>query len=511
MKVLLINAPKTNRIGGGYVSPIVDANVPLALLQLAAVLEKYGHEVKIIDNIADRDSQILEKGEDYLRYGIPEEILLRRIKEFNPVLVGISGMFTAQLNDVLSMSKLVKKYKKNIPVVIGGGVANAEEVIKFLENEKSVDIIVYGEGEYTLLELVEGYSLGKTKLKDIKGIYYRDKTGKVIKNEKRQWEFHLDNIPFPAYHLIDMDYYLDLPKKKQIYYRTRDDYRTITLSTSRGCPERCHFCAVFLTMGRLWRGFSPEYVVEHIKLLVNKYNVEQIHIEDDNFSHHVERAREIMDLMIKDKVKVKWDPSSGLRADKIDEDLIVKMKKSGCTRVNVAPEVGNQEVLDKIIKKRMSLNAVVQVAKWCKKHKLPLQAFFVIGFPGETKRDIQMTVDFAKMLMRKYDVIVSGAMNATQFYGTEMYKEAKEKGYLIEEVTPDNISQGMPGFRGFFRTEEFGPEDLMEFNKKLVRAAYFYSAKRYLKQPGQLIKRFRNPFLIKVALERFLKGAYVSN
>ena len=281
------------------------------------------------------------------------------------------------------------------------------------------------------------------------------------------------------------------------------------LTTSRGCPENCCFCYVNVVSGKVWRGFSAEHVVEHIKLLVQKYNVEQIHIEDDNFTFDINRVKEICKGIIKEGIKVRWDTPNGVRADRLDEELIKLMKEAGCTRLTIAPEVGNQEILDKIVGKKLNLNDVVKVAEICKKVKMPLVAFFVIGFPGETKKNIQETVDFAKMLMRKYDVIVGGAMHATPFYGTKLYKECKEKGYLTQEVTPELLGQSLSGQAGLIKTNEFSPEDLKNFNKQLIRASFYYSAKRYIKHPIKLIKRFSKFYLIKGAVKRFVKGADV--
>src|SRR3989344_3987904 len=306
--VLFIVPPKTRRPMSGYISPLVDASVPLGILQMASFLEKNNYTVKLIDNLGDKESVSHKSNKEEIMYGIPKARLKQRIKESNANIVG-----RAVIND---------------------------EIVKILKDKPEIDLCVYGEGENTILDLAK-WCEGNIKLEDVDGIAYK-KDGKVIKNKPRQWNFKLDELPFPAYHLVDMDWYLELPKKG-IHYRIKDDYRTMTMITSRGCPENCNFCAIHLVSGKAWRAFSPEYVVDHMQLLVEKYGVEQIHIEDDNFTLDMKRAEKICDLIIERGLNVRWDTPNGVRADKLSERLIIKLKKAGCWRLTVAPEVGNQE------------------------------------------------------------------------------------------------------------------------------------------------------------------------
>ncbi len=506
MKVLFINPPKTRVHGTGFISALVDLGIPLGTLQLASWLEKNKQKVAVIDCAGDPKAVPQRIDNNKIRFGITAEDLMQRIKKFSPDLVGISGQFIAQQDDVLWVSKIVKEISPKVPVVVGGSVIYPE-IYDVLKRESTLDICAFGEGEETLLELVK-WVRGEIKLKDIKGIIYKNK-GKVIKNEKRQWIFDIEKIPMPAYHLIDMNHYLELPKKG-FFYRLKDTKRSISLITSRGCPENCCFCAVHYVSGKPWRAFSAEYVLDHIELLVRKYGVEQIHIEDDSFTLDMNRAHKIMDGIIERGLKFQWDTLNGVRADKLDESLIRKMKAAGCTRLCIAPEVGSQRVLDEIIDKRMSLKDVVEVSRICKDVGMPLQAFFMIGLPGETRQELRQTVDFAKMLMRKYNVIVATVLRATPYYGTRMYEEAKAKGYLKKDPTPDDFASSLSGSNIIIETEEFNKEYLDRLSKELIRASCVYSAVRYLKQPLKLLRRFRNPYLIKTAVMRFIKGSDIT-
>src|SRR3989344_2882598 len=351
MRVLLINAPKTRVHGTGFISSLVDLGVPMGNLQIASWLEKNNHKVALIDCAGDPKAKAQRIDASKIMFGITREDLIKRIKDFKPELVGISGQFIAQLDDVLWVAKTVKEINSKTPVIVGGSVIHPQ-IYDVLKKEKTLDMCVFGEGEETILDVIK-YVQGKMKLKNIKGIIYKEK-GKVTKNPARQWMFDIEKLPLPAYHLIDMNHYLNLPKKG-FFYRLKDTKRSITLITSRGCPENCCFCVVHYVSGKPWRAFSAEYVLNHIELLVKKYGVEQIHIEDDNFTLDMKRAHTIMDGILDRGLKFRWDTLNGVRADKLDEPLIRKMKAAGCTRICIAPESGSQQVLDTVIDKRMSL------------------------------------------------------------------------------------------------------------------------------------------------------------
>jgi magnesium-protoporphyrin IX monomethyl ester (oxidative) cyclase len=502
MKLLLINPPKTRRPGAGYISPLVDAGLPVSLLHLAAYVEEKDYDVEILDCIVDDKAVPQHLGKDVMRYGIPEDVLQKKIKESKADIIGITSHFTAQLDNVFWVSNIVKKVNKKIPVIVGGAAISID-VVNILKRVKSIDIAVLGEGEITLVELLEYFSEKRKRLELINGIVYRD-NDKIKITKKRGLIMDLDSLPLPAYHLIDMNKYLELPKKG-IYNRLRDEYRSVSLITSRGCPFNCVFCAVHVVSGKLWRAYSADYVIRHIKLLVEKYDVEQIHVEDDNFGLDMKRCDKIVEGVIKNKLNIRWDTPNGIRADRLNRELVRKMKKSGCFKLTIAPESGSQDVLDTIVDKSLDLRKVVEVAKICKEEKMPLIAFFVIGFPGETKKDIRKTLNFARFLMKKYGVIVGGAMYATPFYGTRLYEICKKKNYFVREVTPKNLVDSMMS-NPMIKTEEFTPQDLLNFNKELIRSSFYYSAKRYIKHPIKLIKRFSSPFLIKATFGRFIKG-----
>jgi magnesium-protoporphyrin IX monomethyl ester (oxidative) cyclase len=222
-------------------------------------------------------------------------------------------------------------------------------------------------------------------------------------------------------------------------------------------------------MGRKWRPRTPENVIKEIEMLVNEYNVGELGFEDDNFTFDMERAYKICDMMIQKgfNKKFKWLTPNGIRADKVDERLLKKFKESGCEEVTFAPESGNQWVVNNIIKKNLDLQKVEEGARICKEIGLRCGMFFVIGLPGETKEQINDTVEFAKRMKKDYGVIPM-LFTAWPYYGTEMYKICVEKGYLTKTKKED-FEWGLVNEEPMIKTPEFTPEDLVKIRHSFSR------------------------------------------
>ncbi|MCW4030761.1 MAG: B12-binding domain-containing radical SAM protein, partial [Candidatus Bathyarchaeota archaeon] len=422
MKILLVNPPQ--RFFPGSDPPA--ANLPLGLLYIAAVLDTAGYKVEILDTFMT-DFPFRKIG-DVTEVGMPYETIKEEIQRRNPDIVGIANPFTCQTEHAVRVADIVKKVNSSILTVVGGPHVTVVP-IEFLEKTKAVDIVVIGEGEYTILDIVHFFE-GNKKVSNIQGIAYR-MDGKVVLNSPRPFNKNLDELPYPAYHLVDMEKYLN---PERIEYRSFQS-RALSMVTSRGCPFNCSFCSVHLHMGKLFRAHSANYVVDHIEYVVNKYRVKTIYFEDDNLTFDIERFEAICDKIIERGINFQWETPNGVRADYLTLDLLKKMKNSGCQSVFVGIESGDQCVLDNIIGKSLKLKKVIKFAEMSKKIGLKTGAFYIIGFPGETKENMRNTVEFALMMKRKYDVGMH-LLFATPLYGTRLYKECKKKGYIRGELTP---------------------------------------------------------------------------
>jgi len=372
-------------------------SIPLGLAYLASFLEKDNHQVKIIDSAT-------------LDYKIKD--IKSQIKEFNPQLVGVTAT-TSSIYDAYDVAKLTKSLNPKIKVVIGGPhvTFTAKQT---LQECPFIDIVVRREGEETFKELVNNLEFSGENnlfLKKIKGITFRD-NGKIEETENRPFIKNLDEIPFPAYHLLPMDRY------------NLEGKRFSAIMSSRGCPFSCIFCSSSALFGKIWRARSPENVIEEIKLLKYKYKIREIEFLDDTFTLNNKRVGKICELLIRENLGISWACSS--RVDTINQSLIEKLKKAGCHTIYLGIESGSQKILN-IISKGITLTQSEKTISLIKKANLNTFGSFVIGIPGETVKTIKKTINFARKISPSFAQFTI----CTPYPGTKLFKIAKEKGWLL--------------------------------------------------------------------------------
>ena len=456
MKVLLINPPQTFYPG----SDLPAGNLPLGLLYVAAVLEEAGFEVEVLD--AFMTDVVFRRIGDSVEIGMSYDKIREEIQFRNPDVIGIANPFTCQTEHAARVAAISKATNHRIITVVGGPHVSVVPM-EFLEEATAVDIVVIGEGEYTMLEIAE-YAEGRKNIASIKGIAYRI-GNKFTLNPPRPPIDDLDELPFPAYHLLDMERYLS---PKNIEYRSFKD-RAISMITSRGCPFNCCFCSVHLHMGKKFRANSADYVLKHIKHVIGKYRIKTVFFEDDNLTFDLKRFERICDRIIEEGIRISWETPNGIRADGLTMPLLEKMKASGCNSVFFGIESGNQNVLDRIIGKNLNLRDVLKVARMCKKIGLKTAAFYIIGFPGEKKEDMIKTVELALTLKKEFDVGMLLHV-ATPSLGTRLYEECKKRGFIREDITARDLAEvrqtwGMP----IIQTDDFTPEEVREIALMAVR------------------------------------------
>lgn len=479
MKVLLINPPQTFYPG----SDPPAGNLPLGLMYIAAVLDEAAYKVEILD--AFMKGSTFKKSGDTTKVGMSYEEIKEEIRRRKPDIVGIANPFTCQVEHTIKVSDITKEVDPDILTVAGGPHVPAVPV-QFMEEAENIDIAVVGEGEYAMLDSVK-VAEGIKKISNVKGIVYRE-NGEIKQNAPRPFIKNLDELPFPAYHLVDMEQYLSGNK---IEYRSFKD-RSISMITSRGCPFNCCFCSVHLHMGKKFRAHSVDYVIRHIEHVVNKYKVKTIFFEDDNLTFDVKRFEAICDQIIEKHIKFNWETPNGIRADYLTRELLEKMKKSGCQSVFFGIESGDQYILDNIIDKSLNLKTVEEVAKMCKEIGISTAAFYIIGFPGEKKEHMLRTVELALRLKREYDVGMLLHV-ATPSLGTRLYKECLEKGYIQGDLTSRAFAEvrqtrGMP----LISTEDFTASEVKEIAAMAVQRYRKLSMINYFKNPWKTLKTALN-------------------
>ena len=495
-KILLIRPPFLEIEGSrGY-----SMDIPLGLLYIAAVLESHKCSVKVWDARIERKN-IFSKQQFSNGHliGASWVEIAERIKNESPDIVGISCQFTTQFHTAVKTSEIAKKINPGIVTVVGGPHASVMPE-NFLNHSKLIDFAVVGEGEYTLLEIAKWHR-GRRSLESIKGIVYRNGEG-ISHNEPRHPIENLDDLPFPAYHLIDMERYFDMKAKggNSDVSRPRYNYpgseRSISFITSRGCPFNCVFCSIHLHMGKKWRPHSADYVVRHLEHLIKNFNVRHIHFEDDNLTLEKKRFNKILNGIKEKGLSFTWDTPNGVRADTLDKDLLTKCMQGGCTYLIIAIESGDQYVLDHIIKKKLSLKKVIKVCEMAKEIGIDMRSFYVIGFPGETKKNMIKTIDLALNLQKKYS-ICPNLMVAKPLLGTSLYKQCNEKGYLVKPANSTTLATSTNG-NSIIKTEEFTPADLAwlqkNFHSRQKRIHYLNFVKNLMQTPTFFVYILLNSF-----------------
>jgi len=419
--------------------------LPLGLAYIAAVLEKEGHHVSVLDlNVQSDNLEIEIRSAD---------------------VVGIYA-YTAIVKAAWQLCDIAKRSNPNVVTVLGGPHVSALPLESLQRG--SVDIVIRGDGEYAMAELC-GRLEKRQKLEDVKGISYKESL-RLKENPDRKRIKNLDELPFPARHLFPLDHYT--PSRPTWVSKKA---KPVTIITSRGCPYNCVFC---YSARSEYRYRSPQNVLDEVRFLVDEYKVNYIEILDDLFTLIPKRAVEFCNLLIKEGVDVEWLNPEGNRVDLINRDFLVLAKRSGCRDVWYAVESGSQRVLDEVMSKGITIEQVRKAVKMSKEIGLKVGGFIVIGSPGETQNEIVATVDFACSLGLDYGQITI----CTPYPGTQLYNWIKREGkLLIDDWDMYNPFLG----RAFY---EYG-----ETKKEMVERMFRWAYRRFYLNPSFLAKLSVNP------------------
>lgn len=391
MKVLFVNPPQTASKYKfmGVIAP------PLGIAYMAGVLQENNIDVEILDASAeDMDFKDVEK-----------ELLKRK-----PDVVALTAL-TPTIGRALETAQVVKETLPD-SIVVMGGYHPTFNFIETLEDE-NVDIVIRGEGEYIMLNLVQALE-NQSSLHDVKGIVFEDKNSKeIVVNPEAPLIQDLDELPFPALNL--------LPMKK---YRLLDmDTHMTTMITTRGCPMQCSFCSSAAMHGKKIRERSVENIVDEIEYLKTNYDIDTIAFMDDTFTLKKRKVMAICDEILKRNIEIMWGCTS--RVDTLDEKLLKKMKEAGCITIFIGVESADQQQLDNMCK-NTTIAKIENAFKIAHKLKIRTIASVALGMPGDTKEIMNKTVKFVHKLKPNYAIYSL----ATPYPGTRFYKEAFEKNLI---------------------------------------------------------------------------------
>lgn len=429
-KVLLVNLPFEKIYSKTKLAKMTHAVPPLSLAALGGSLRLDGHEVKVFDfNLPENR---LPEFEDLCR-------------AFRPAFVGITFV-TPLFKEMTGIVDLIKSIDPNT-VVVGGGPHCSSYPEQTLQ-ESGLDIVVVGEGDLTIRDIVNGKYEGRTKI---------HLKGQPLEN--------LDDLPFPAYDLYDH-------RKYRVPKSIARKLPAAWIESSRGCVYGCIYCNKNI-FGRRFRTKSAERVVEEMVRLKNM-GIREVHFTDDAFTTDIKRAKRICDLLIERRVNLDFALINGIRVNQVDLELLRKLKAAGCYKIFLGLESGNQQILNNI-RKGQTLQQVVQAVAWAKQAGLEILGSFMIGLPGETEATMNDTIQFAKKLpidLAKMSILIP-------LPATPIFEEWDAKGIIKTKDWERFSFHTAP--RDLYDHPNLPWETITKYHDRFYREFYF--------RPGVIAKR----------------------
>ena len=417
-------------------------SVPLNLSYLGSVLEKEGYYVKgfnlDIEKISDKN-----------------------IKSFN--VFGVTFP-TSVFPSAVSLIKKIKKINPSAIIIVGG--SHSTTLSGNCLKVKEIDFVIVSDGEVSLVELMK-YFEGKTSLKKVPNLVYRSH-GKIIHN-KIEMIKDLDQIPFPAKHIFDISLY---PNKQKAYG---------DIIASRGCPFCCTNCKPALDKISSYRIRKPKKVVEEMKWLKEKYGVRHFSFSDSELVGPKPWVKKFTQELINQKLRITY--SCNGRTDQVDKEILLLLKKSGCVFIGFGIESGSQEVIDKILKKGISLEKSKQVIAESEKIGIGTGAWFMIGIPGENEGQVWQTIRFSQELASSIIEINI----ATPWPDTGFFNISKKNNWLIS----GNLSKLNEKNNSCINSKFLSSKKTMElseiFKQELIKKGW---------KPDKTKSRFYHPFFL---------------
>ena len=429
----------------------------IGLLCISGYLEKYGYKNIILD-------RKLLSGAKYDKE-LAEKLLLDKICEIKPKVIGFSAT-VSEVNEVIELNKRIKNIYPSFISIVGGPHATACPD-DFINN--GLDVVVIGEGEATILELIREIEKDNPNFSKIKGIAWKDKQIKI--NPQRAY-IDINDLPMPSYNKIDMQYHTSigdgnirgLPLK------------TVMIFGSRGCPYNCSFCGCNRVFGRGVRYRSYESIKKELSLLKSKYGIEGIWFADDTFTIKDDYVLNMCQIM--KNLDLVWGAQA--RVDLIKEDVIKEMSKSGCLQLDFGIESGSQRVLNEIINKGIKIEQVLESFKLCRKYGIRTLANLMMGLPTETYQEMKQTFEFAKKLKANFYVFSI----CTPLPGTPLFEK-----FFFQEISSSDFKD-LHFFAGQDKFNKSQVKNLRKLNLAWRRKLTNQTKWRILTHPYLFLKIF---------------------
>lgn len=404
MKILLINPPPVegvNVIREGRCMQRTEAWTtvwsPVSLATIAAVLRNEGFEMRLHDGSVAQVSR---------------EDVTSDINEWGPDIVVVNTATTAIEQD-LAFADLIGDTIPGVRIMLMG-VHPSVFPEECFEMSRAPEMIIRGEPEYTIRDAAVAVREGAS-FSDILGLSYRAENGVVQHNDSRPFISDLDELPFPAWDLVNTD----------LYRMPFSGERYLLVSSARGCPYACTFCASKVYYGAKVRKRSPSRIVDEMSWIKESFGIRDFLFWAESFSNSQEYAIATAQEMIDRNLDFRWVCNS--RVDTASPKFLMKIKEAGCWMIGFGIESGTQEVLDSA-KKNTTISDAVRAVRMAHEVGLEVTGHCILGLPGETEESLQRTIDFTKFLKLDYAQFYC----AVPFPGSELYRQCLENDWLDE-------------------------------------------------------------------------------
>lgn len=447
---------------------------PLGLMYIASYLRANMPDVQIRIMNMNLDQIGLAAG---LKYTV----------DYNPDIIGI-GATSLEALPMLEFADSVRGVLSSRAKIVAGGphpTADAEHTL----SRANIDIVVIGEGEETFFDIVKRVMDGGD-LSGIPGTAIKSTGGDIKVTPPRPAQLNVDSMPFPAWDLVDLTKFFSFNIYSMNDFRFRREYTT--MFSSRGCPYPCTYCHDIF--GKGFRARSAGNVLDEISELYSKYGIREIHFLDDCFNLNMERTHAILDGIISSGMDIKMAFPNGVRADKMDREILRKFAKAGTYKMNFGVEAGSERI-QKLIKKGLDLNKVEESVKLAQEAGIFVHGFFMLGFPGETADEMRETINFA--IDAGFDM--AGFFLVKPFPGTEIYQVAIDMGLKI------NVDYNKSSYNELWvNLSAASDEELQSLQRQAYRSFYFSPKRavnifRKLPHKRDIIRAFVPHFKVKFA------------
>lgn len=418
VKICIVRTPTLTSVGAvGQ-----DAVPPIGPAYITGSLLAAGHDVSALDAVGEALNQYTRFPgyENVYVHGLTAAEIADRLPRDIEV-VGISSMFSVEWPLTKPVIEAVRAALPNALIVLGGEHVTASPEFS-MESCPAFDIAVMGEGEETILDLLDAYSAGRS-FDTVDGIVFR-RDGQFVRTRKRNRIRDIDEIPQPAWSLWPVEGYIDQGLTHGINLG-----RSMPLLASRGCPYQCTFCSSPQMWTTLWKARKPELVVAEIKEYMRRYRATNFDFYDLTAIVKKSWIVEFCQLLEKENLNITWQLPSGTRSEAIDEEVAGLLYRSGCRSMNYAPETGSPEELDRI-KKRCDVDRMITSMTGAHNAGIEIKVNFIFGLPGETWHDVRQTFKFfSRLAWIGVDDIA--CFPYSPYPGTELFAELVKKGRIV--------------------------------------------------------------------------------